>query len=95
MLGLGFSLDPVIQADTPINQCCNFSRYSLAFETVRDMYIEVSSALNKVVYVKTRDNNAEWCSVQSSVIYYITKIILKIQIYFNSNQSVWRVFTKY
>ena len=29
--------DPVIQADTPIKQCCNFSRDSLAFETDWDM----------------------------------------------------------
>ena len=35
--GLSFSLDPVIQADTPIKQCCNFSRDSLAFKTDRDM----------------------------------------------------------
>ena len=27
-----FSLDPVIQADTAITQCCNFSRDSLALE---------------------------------------------------------------
>ena len=35
--GLGFSLDPVIQVDTPNKQCCNFSKYSLALETDRDM----------------------------------------------------------
>ena len=33
LLGLGFSIDPVVQADTPIKQCCNFPRNSLAFET--------------------------------------------------------------
>ena len=37
LLGLSFSLDPVIQADIPIKQCCNFSRDSFAFETDRDM----------------------------------------------------------
>ena len=33
LLGLGFSLDPVIQTDTSIKQCRNFSRDSLKFET--------------------------------------------------------------
>ena len=33
LLGLSFSLDPVIQADTAITQSCNFSRDSLALET--------------------------------------------------------------
>ena len=33
--GLGFSLDPVTQADTINKQCCNFSTYYLAD---RDMY---------------------------------------------------------
>ena len=37
LLGLSFSLAPVIQADTAIRQCCNFSRDSLALETDRDM----------------------------------------------------------
>ena len=37
LLGLSFSLDPVIQADTAFTQCCNFSRDSLALETDRDM----------------------------------------------------------
>ena len=37
--GLSFSLDPVIQADTAIKQCNNFSRDSFALETDRDMYI--------------------------------------------------------
>ena len=32
-VGLSFSLYLVIQADTPIKQCCNFSRDSLSFET--------------------------------------------------------------
>ena len=44
LLRLSFSLDPVIQADTPIKQCCNISRDSLEFETDRDVYIWVSSA---------------------------------------------------
>ena len=39
MLGLNFSLDPVIQADTPVEQYCNFSRDSLAFETDKDLSI--------------------------------------------------------
>ena len=34
---LSFTFDPVIQADTPIKQCPNFSRDSLAFETDNDM----------------------------------------------------------
>ena len=38
LLGLNFSLDPVIQTDTPIKQCCNFSRDYLAFETDRYIY---------------------------------------------------------
>ena len=33
LLGLSFSLDPAILADTPIKQCCDFSKDSLAFET--------------------------------------------------------------
>ena len=37
LLGLSSSLDPVIQAYTPIKQCCNFSIDSLAFETDIDM----------------------------------------------------------
>ena len=37
LLGLSFSLDPVIQADTAITQRFNFSRDSLAWETDRDM----------------------------------------------------------
>ena len=37
LLGLSFSLDPVIHADTAITQCCNFSRDSIALETDRDM----------------------------------------------------------
>ena len=44
LLGLSFSLDPVIQADTHIKRCCNFSRDSLTFKTDGDMYIWVSSA---------------------------------------------------
>ena len=32
-----FSLDPVIQVDTAITQCCNFSRDFLALETDGDM----------------------------------------------------------
>ena len=44
LLGLSFSLDPVIQVDTVITQCGNFSRDSLALETDRDMNIWVSSA---------------------------------------------------
>ena len=39
LLGLSFSLDPVIQADTPNKQYCDFSRDSVAFETDRDMSI--------------------------------------------------------
>ena len=33
LLGLSFGLDPSIQADTAITQCCNFSRDSLALKT--------------------------------------------------------------
>ena len=40
--GLSFSLDPVIQADTPIKHCYNFSKDSVAFDA-EDMYIGVSS----------------------------------------------------
>ena len=40
LLGLSFSLDPAIQADTPNKQYCDFSRaFSVAFETDRDMSI--------------------------------------------------------
>ena len=64
LLGLSFSFDPVIQADTAITQCCNFSRDSLALETDRDIIFHLSiSGIEMVVYVKTGDNNTEWCSV--------------------------------
>ena len=62
LLGLSFSLDPVIQADTPIKQCCNFSRDSFTLETDK-RYVTLSMiGIKMVVYVKTRDNSAEWCS---------------------------------
>ena len=40
LAGLGYSIDTVIQADTPIKQCCNFSRDSLAFETTETCTFE-------------------------------------------------------
>ena len=62
--GLGYSIDLVIQADTPIKQCCNFSRVSSAFETGKDIGIKM------VVYFKTRDNTL------SGVVYQVKSTVL-------------------
>ena len=60
LLGLSFSLEPVIQADTAITQCCNCSRDFLTLETDRDILSIIG--IKMVVYVKTGDGNAEWCN---------------------------------
>ena len=84
-----FSLDAVIQADTPIKQCCNFSRYFLALETDKDMSWFMSKqeiiALSGVVH---KVNNTGPCTEHCGTPYEsVTLSFLRICAYFSNKKK--------
>ena len=62
LLGLSLNLYPVIQIDTTITQCCNFSKDFLVLETERDVHLSIIG-IKMVVNAKTGWTSAECCSV--------------------------------